>query len=207
MGRPYDPGMDLSLLDYRRQVFALYGDVRRDPDPVHGWQTWRAGRDRLFAEHPQTPVAEPGRFPGLAYFDHDPSWRVLATFTPDDDRPPEELAHSSDGATPFHPLGTVSFDRAGTTHDLDVLWLAAYGGGLFLPFRDATNGTETYGGGRYLLDTVKGADLGHDDDGVVLDFNFAYHPSCVHDDRWSCPLAPPDNHLDVAVRAGERLPG
>lgn len=76
---------------------------------------------------------------------------------------------------------------------------------MFLPFRDETNGSETYGGGRYLLDTVKGADLGHRADKVVLDFNFSYHPSCVHDHRWSCPLAPPDNHLAIGIEAGERL--
>jgi hypothetical protein len=61
------------------------------------------------------------------------------------------------------------------------------------------------GGGRYLLDTAKGADLGHEGIRVVIDFNYAYHPSCVHDRRWSCPLAPPENTLPVAITAGERL--
>jgi uncharacterized protein (DUF1684 family) len=76
---------------------------------------------------------------------------------------------------------------------------------VFLPFRDATSGRTTYGGGRYLLDTAKGADLGTAGTRVVLDFNFAYHPSCVHSAQWSCPLAPPENHLPVAIEAGERL--
>ena len=76
---------------------------------------------------------------------------------------------------------------------------------MFLPFRDGTSGNQTYGGGRYLLDTAKGADLGTEDGGLVLDFNFAYHPSCVWDDRWSCPLAPPGNRLDIEVLAGEGL--
>jgi uncharacterized protein (DUF1684 family) len=75
---------------------------------------------------------------------------------------------------------------------------------LFLPFRDATNGTSTYGGGRYLLDTAKGADLGSVGDALVVDFNYAYHPSCFHSARWTCPLAPPRNTLAVAVEAGER---
>jgi uncharacterized protein (DUF1684 family) len=83
--------------------------------------------------------------------------------------------------------------------------LEGYGGGLFVPFGDLTNGHETYGGGRYLLDSAKGADLGSHGNWVVLDFNFAYRPSCVHSDRWSCPLAPVENRLPVAVRAGERL--
>ena len=88
---------------------------------------------------------------------------------------------------------------------LSLFWIDVYGGGVFLPFRDATSGVETYGGGRYLLDTIKGADLGSIGGLVVLDFNFAYHPSCVHGDQWSCPLAPPENGLAVDVRAGERL--
>jgi uncharacterized protein (DUF1684 family) len=87
---------------------------------------------------------------------------------------------------------------------LDVFWLDAYGGGVFLPFRDATAGGTTYGGGRYLLDTAKGADLGSDPDGrLILDFNFAYHPSCHYSPRWSCPLAPPGNRLTAAITVGE----
>ena len=74
---------------------------------------------------------------------------------------------------------------------------------MFLPFRDATSGNTTYGGGRYLLDTAKGADLGSAGDALVLDFNFAYHPSCVYDPKWVCPLAPLANRLAVAVEAGE----
>src|SRR5438094_612159 len=81
-----------------------------------------------------------------------------------------------------------------------------YGGGVFLPFRDATSGRTTYGGGRYLLDTAKGADLGVRSDELVLDFNFAYHPSCVHDSTWTCPLAPLENRLAAPIDAGERMP-
>ena len=86
-----------------------------------------------------------------------------------------------------------------------MYWVEDYSGGVFVPFGDATNGTDTYGGGRYLLDPAKGADLGHDPAGVTLDFNFAYHPSCVHDPRWTCPLSPAENRLPLAVRGGERL--
>ncbi len=201
--------MDLSLLDYRRRVADGYHRVRAADDPVAAWRQWVVDRDRLFATHPQSPIADGDAFDGLPMFDHDPSWRLVATFTPatdtDADGDPQDVAHSGAGATPFTTLGTVRFDRDSDRHDLEVLWLAGYGGGVFLPFRDATNGETTYGGGRYLLDTVKGADLGHDGDRMVLDFNFAYHPSCVHDDRWSCPLAPPANRLDIPVTAGERL--
>jgi uncharacterized protein (DUF1684 family) len=90
---------------------------------------------------------------------------------------------------------------------LGLHWIEGYGGGLFLPFRDATNGTETYAAGRYVLDAVKSADLGGNaaTGTLIIDFNFAYHPSCAFDPRWACPLAPPKNRLDLPIRAGERL--
>jgi uncharacterized protein (DUF1684 family) len=88
---------------------------------------------------------------------------------------------------------------------LDVWWLAHYGGGLFVPLRDGTAGTQTYGGGRYLLDTVKGADLGERDGRMIVDFNFLYHPSCRYSTQWVCPLAPDGNTTRVPICAGERL--
>jgi uncharacterized protein len=85
--------------------------------------------------------------------------------------------------------------------------MAGYAGGLFIPFRDATNGGQTYGAGRYLVDAAKSADLGGDParNSLIIDFNFAFQPSCAFDPRWACPLAPPENRLDLPVRAGERL--
>ena len=120
---------------------------------------------------------------------------------------------SYDIATSGEPGGSHRFTRIATVagaigaegFTLEAYWLEGYGGGLFLPFRDATAGQKTYGAGRYLFDTVKGADLGTTPDGgLVLDFNFAYNPSCAYDPAWVCPLAPPPNRLRIAVRAGER---
>ncbi|HEY7941577.1 MAG TPA: DUF1684 domain-containing protein, partial [Candidatus Limnocylindrales bacterium] len=104
-------------------------------------------------------------------------------------------------------IGRVSLSGPLAGQQLAVFWLEGYGGGLFVPFRDATSGVETYGAGRYLLDTIKGADHGGNASTgeLVLDFNMAYHPSCAYDPRWSCPLAPPENRLVVAVPAGEHL--
>jgi uncharacterized protein len=106
---------------------------------------------------------------------------------------------------PLIRIGQASFTLDGVDCRLGVYWFDDYAGGIFIPFRDATNGDETYGGGRYLWDSAKGADLGLEDSRLVLDFNYAYHPSCVYDARWSCPLAPVENRLDVPVRAGECL--
>lgn len=196
----------LALWDYRRRVAEIYHDVRHGGPGPETWESWRASRDHLFSTHPETPLEETTGFGGITYFPYDPEWRTTATFTPlprDSVSPPQ----SGVGATRFTKLGRLQFEVGDSAFELDMLWLDSYGGGVFLPFRDKTNGKATYGGGRYLLDSAKGADLGHVRDEVVLDFNFAYHPSCVHSDRWSCPLAPESNHLDVAVRAGERLAG
>ena len=107
----------------------------------------------------------------------------------------------------FDRIGRFEVPFEGSARRLAVFWLPEYSGGLFVPFRDGTNGRETYGGGRYLLDTAKGADLGGDParGKLVVDFNFAYQPSCAFDPQWSCPLAPPENRLDLEVPAGERI--
>jgi uncharacterized protein (DUF1684 family) len=196
--------MTLTLLDWRRRVAALYAAVRAAPDPEDGWRTWRDGRDELFATHPDSPLDEAARarFSGLPFAPYDPGLRFEAVV---ERAGPQrlEVPTTSDGVVPFERVGTVQLDRIGR---LDVWWLDSYGGGVFLPLRDGTAGTTTYGGGRYLLDTVKGADLGGAGDRLVVDLNFAYHPSCTYDPRWSCPLAPEGNRLSSPVTAGEQLP-
>lgn len=106
----------------------------------------------------------------------------------------------------FSRIGRLAFSYDGRELSLGAFWIQGYAGGLLVPFRDQTSGTESYGGGRYLLDTIKSADLGSDavSSRVVLDFNYAYSPSCAYDPQWTCPLAPPENWLPIAVRAGER---
>jgi uncharacterized protein (DUF1684 family) len=196
----------LELLDWKRRIFALYAAVRAEADPFAGWRLWRSTRDELFRTHPQSPLEPEARagVTGLHYFEYDPALRLAARL---EDAPPaeDELPVSRDAPIRFRRLGTLDVELPGGARRLEAYWLDAYGGGLFLPFRDAMSGDETYGGGRYLLDTVKGADLGERDGELILDFNFAYHPSCVYSGRWACPLSPPANTLDVPIRAGERL--
>jgi uncharacterized protein (DUF1684 family) len=197
---------ELALLDWKRRVFALYADVRAAADKDDAWRRWRAARDALFRTHPQSPLPAERRagFAGLPYFDHDPALRVLAEVEPVDGG---LVSIGSSGTEPvlFRQIAAARFELAGLARELAVYWLEGYGGGAFLPFRDGTAGTETYGAGRYLLDTVKGADLGEEDGRLVLDFNFAYNPSCAYDPRWVCPLTPPQNRLDLPIRAGERI--
>lgn len=196
----------LQLLDWKRQIFELYQHVRRSPDPVASWIHWRTIRDRLFTSHPQSPIPEARRaaFPGLPYFDYDPRARVLADVA-DAPEASYDVATSGDGSYRFTRFAVARFALLGRPYALELYWLEGYGGGVFLPFRDATSGAETYGAGRYLFDTVKGADLGTDCGRLILDFNFSYNPSCVYDPKWVCPLAPPPNRLSTPIRAGERV--
>jgi uncharacterized protein (DUF1684 family) len=199
----------LDLLDWKRRIFDLYREVRQDPDSRAACERWREVRDELFRTHPQSPLPEEerARFPGLPYFDYDPSARVLADVV-DADREHYEITTSGDveGTYGFTRFALARFELEGRPLELELYWLDGYGGGLFLPFRDATSARTTYGAGRYLLDTVKGADLGAEGGRLVLDFNFAYNPSCAYDPRWVCPLTPPPNRLDVGIEAGERYP-
>jgi len=194
----------LTLADWRRAVSELYATVRREPDPQRGHELWRRGRDELFVRHPQSPLTSDDsmRATGLQYYPYDPTLRFSAELQPAVGEPALRL-DTSDGHVPLSLVGRLSIAELGV--ELCVWWLSQYGGGLFLPLRDGTAGTETYGGGRYLLDTIKGADLGGYDDRLVVDFNFLYHPSCFYNSAWVCPLAPPGNTARMPIRAGERL--
>ncbi len=208
----------LALADWRRAIAVLYADVRRmaATDPSAALAHWRTVRERLYREHAQSPVplAERSTFQAL-HFPHDPTLRFEVTVVPDTEWREESEGGSENAAIPMSTGNPLTFRRVGWvdisfvsgTRRLGLHWIEAYGGGLFLPFRDATNNAETYGAGRYLLDGAKSADLGSDaaTGTLIVDFNFAYHPSCAFDPRWSCPLAPPENRLDVAIKAGERI--
>ncbi len=247
-----DPDPDLQatleLADWRRRISDLYAAVRTlaVTDVEGALEFWRTTRERLFREHPQSPVPPAARPDFKArHFRFDPSLRFEVIVTPDEPEPATGAATGAGaGPSPSPSLGglagldlagldlagpggglamdlpvsgggTMSFSRIGRVdipfadgpRRLGVYWMAGYAGGVFVPFRDETSGTETYAAGRYLLDSAKSADLGGDVEHgtLVLDFNFAFQPSCAFDPKWACPLAPPQNRLDLAIRAGERL--
>ncbi|MGI3780006.1 MAG: DUF1684 domain-containing protein [Janthinobacterium lividum] len=203
---------ELELADWRRRVAGLYAAVRAEADPAAAHALWRRGRDRLFREHPQSalPPGSPLRETGLPCWPYDPDLRFEVALAP----VPEgartlELPSGETGSTLLRAVGLVELpDPVGAS--ITVWWLEQYAGGLFLPLRDGTAGGRdpaagSYGGGRYLLDTAKGADLGTVGDRMVIDLNFLYHPSCRYDDAWLCPLAPPENSVTSRVEAGERM--
>jgi len=195
----------MALLDWKRRIFDLYEEIRACPEPEWAWRRWREVRHEIFATHPQSPIPADARerFQGLDYYDYDPVFRVLADYR---DVVSEHYDIATSGTEPmrFARRGIATFQLQGQVVNLELYWIETYGGGLFVPFKDATSGNTTYGAGRYLLDTVKGADLGTQYDKLVLDFNFAYNPSCSYDPRWVCPLATPANSVDMAIEAGER---
>tara|TARA_R110000868_G_scaffold183497_1_gene424785 strand:- start:477 stop:1115 length:639 start_codon:yes stop_codon:yes gene_type:complete len=198
----------ISLADWRRRVAELYTDIRRAEDPETAWTLWRDTRNALFCEHEQSPISKDRRaeYGAIPLFDYDPEMR----FEVDLEVPESDAVLAgeigNDGHISLRPAARTRGLASKLGAELTVYWIEGYGGGTFLPFTDATSGSETYGGGRYLLDSIKSADLGQTPDGrLILDFNFAYHPSCYHSPDWVCPLAPPENRLPEAVRAGERM--
>jgi uncharacterized protein len=149
------------------------------------------------------PEGERPRFPGLVYYPVEPAYRVAASLTTIRSNPPVviELPNSGHEIEQKVKVGSLAFTLTGTSYTLTAF---AEDSGriqrLWVPFRDLTSGLETYGGGRYL-------DLDRTATGLYdLDFNHAYHPSCVYNPGYICPYPPSENRLPIAIRAGERLP-
>jgi hypothetical protein len=194
----------LDLADWRRRVAEVYAAVRGEPDPAVAHAGWCAAREDLLRHHPQSPVPDALRAGfRLECARYDAAFRFDV---------PLEPAAGERRSVPTGTDGVVDLDRVGRVElaglgALDVWWVAGYAGGLFLPVRDSTSGATTYGGGRYVLDTRKGADLGGSAGRLVVDLNFAYPPSCAYDPSWACPLPGPGNRLQVPVPVGELLPG
>jgi uncharacterized protein len=196
----------IDLLDWKRRIFALYAQVRAADDPEAGWRTWRDVREQLYRTHPQSPVPAATRASyGNAFYPYDPAFRVLAEIE-DSLTVASPIRASTGGTFAFSRVGRAHFALLGGPHELELHWNEGYGGGILLAVSDETSGRTTYGGGRYLLDTVKGADLGINGERLVLDFNFAYNPSCAFDQHWACPLAPAANRLPLPLEVGERIP-
>jgi len=181
--------------------------------PPRSWSQdlarYRAARDQAFRDDPDSPLPREGRaqFLGLEYYAMDPAWRYGGTVTPYAN--PERLQVITTGGElrPCERWGRVTFERDGRVFTLQVYRLLDLpdrpgGEGLFLPFKDATTGKETYAAGRYV--DLEGPDGGP----FTLDFNRAYNPSCAYGEpqRFQCPVTPAENTLPIAVTAGERGP-
>jgi uncharacterized protein (DUF1684 family) len=194
------------LMDYRRRVADLYAWLRHsDLSPEARLLEFRRRRDKLFASHSQSALSaeQKTRFKGLRYFSYRSDMRFVLPVDLDVDTDIWEVHLESEGLTRMQRFGKIHFEVGGLKVSLTLFWILGYGGGAFLPFRDETRKTDTYGGGRYLLDALKSADLGREGDRLVVDFNYAYNPSCAYNPRWHCPLPPQENWLPVSILAGE----
>jgi uncharacterized protein (DUF1684 family) len=164
-------------------------------------QRFREHKDEYFANGENSPI-EPtdlDSFTGLDYFPASPELVFTVPLEPLPEGMPEVLdLDTSDGLLAhFRRAGTVSLSIEGEAVQLTVL-KDLDRGRFFLPFIDATSGQETYDGGRYLDPQMNRDEL------LVVDFNYAYNPYCAYGEGWSCPIPPEENHLDVAIRAGEK---
>jgi uncharacterized protein (DUF1684 family) len=203
----------LDLYDFRLRVAALYRErgqaLLAGQDPATVLERFRQAKDELFAHHPQSALDEGQRrvFEGLHYFPYTPEMCFEVEIDTDIVPIRQSVPMKADESMTMITVGRVHFTVEDEPVALSIYWIDVYGGGLFLPFRDATSPAESYGGGRYLFDTIKGSDFLPARSGrgeILLDFNYAYNPSCAYSDRWVCPLAPSENRLRVPIRAGEK---
>ena len=204
----------LDLYDYRTRVAEMYRTRRQatldGEDAESVLQRFRESRNELFAKHSQSALdqEQKQKFQGLHYFPYNPAMCIEADIERDVEPHLLSVVMNAEETMTMTTVGRLHFSLEGVKVALSLYWLNIYGGGLFLPFRDTTSPSKSYGGGRYLFDTIKGSDflpvpgaLGNER--ILLDFNYAYNPSCAYNDRWVCPLAPIENRLKAPVRAGE----
>ena len=156
----------------------------------------RDEKDEFFRTDHHSPIPSREEFGGLSYFDHDPGYEF--TVRPEQADGSALEVQTSDGQVRLYRR-SATVDLEGPSGAFTVTLLTSDGReGFFLPFRDATSGSETYGAGRYL-------DIDPNADGTVtIDFNLAYNPYCAYDDAYSCPLPPSENWLSVPIEAGEK---
>jgi len=159
---------------------------------------FRAEKDGVFARDPHSPLTDDQRrnFQGLEYFDENPQLVIQADIDREVDPEEVRMGTSSGEEQVYHRYGLVRF-RVDEQPAQLTLYSSEDSAELFVPFRDATSGHETYGAGRYLEVEAHG-------DHVTIDFNYAYNPNCAYDSAWSCPLPPTENWLRVPIRAGEK---
>ena len=164
-----------------------------------GWQEWVAARDSLFRS-PASPIPDTAAFEGVPYFAYDSTFAVPAALVPAMRQESFNFPTTSGALQEHVSAGHLVFEAGGVQWRLEAFEPVGSEGRLFVPFRDATSGRETYGGGRYL-------DLEIQPSGrYALDLNRAYNPYCVYDASFSCPLPPAENRLELRVTAGERMP-
>ena len=196
----------LSLAHWRRTTAEMYAAVRLANDPLLAHQHFVNTRNILFKNHAQSPLTAVQRasFDQLSYYPYESAFRVIGIGDYQVEPVERIIELPAEGTLRIKRIAIIHFELLQQQAHLSLYWVQGYGGGLFLPFKDLTNRSETFGGGRYLYDTIKGADLAANETEIPLDFNFAYNPSCAYNAQWVCPLAAQENNLNLAITAGEK---
>jgi hypothetical protein len=198
----------MGILDNIKKVFT--GDDATSVEPPQSEQkelptsfyldaieAQRAEKDRFFRSSPYSPIEDRLNFSGLNYYPPDPNYRFSLPLQPVEEPEPLIFQTSTGDEQTYYRIGTVEFEVEGQPGRLAV-YRSPHHDELFLPFRDATSGTETYGAGRYLEPEEQA------NGELLVDFNLAYNPFCAYSDSYSCPIPPFENHLKIAIHAGEK---
>jgi uncharacterized protein len=197
-----------ALVEWREKIGEIYKEIRSShgADPRRAWERFREQRDSLYKHHSCSALteAEKLQFGGFPNYPYDPRF----CFTGEVEYAANGTVYTariSEAELPYRKIASANLDYLGKAHALAIYWLDIYGGGIWIPIGDETNGETTYAGGRYLFDTCKGANLGMSKDGrkILLDMNFLYPPSCSLNAQWICPLCPSENKLPFRIEAGE----
>jgi uncharacterized protein (DUF1684 family) len=201
------PAEPFALVDWHRTIAELYDAIRTAPvsEREQACAIFRAARDVLFRIHPQSPLAyrQKESFSGLGYYAYSPAWRTTGRLHHEVDHETFSAGISADEDVRFTRIAKARFLLNNEPAELNLYWMEGYAGGIFLPFRDGTNGDRTFSDGRFLYDTGKGADLGITSEEIELDFNFAYNPPIAYREALLCPLPPTENKIPFRIEAGE----
>lgn len=203
----------LSLINWRREIFSIYDEVRSEEDGIVAWNKWKDKREKLFKFHPESPTFDPKKQSGFndvpVLYSYNQKFSLFSKFELISNSEIIQLNTDENSITRLKPFIKTTNLRDFLGIELTIFKIEGYGGGLFLPFTDigCKSGGAHYEGGRYLIDTVKGADLGElKTDELRLDFNFSYNPSCSYNSKWTCPILKNFNRISILVDAGEKKP-
>lgn len=174
-------------------------------DYAQAVEQYRLDYRQKFLQTERSPLDSAG-VARLRFFPPDEAYRLACTFERTTDAEPFDLPTYSGITKPYIKYGVASFELGGVAFTLAVYQslqsrqMPLYRDYLFIPFKDATNGDSTYGGGRYLDIRISDIQEGR----LILDFNKAYNPYCAYSDGYNCPIPPPENHLPIPILAGEQ---
>jgi uncharacterized protein (DUF1684 family) len=193
-------------MKYLLHLFLLVtiASCAQDKQPLLGDTEFQKKMNADFKDATKSPLKDKDRkdFKGLDFFKFDSTYVVSATLTRTPEEKPFQMKTTTERMPVYVKYGVISFELKGETHqlniyqNLDLMTQDGYMDYLFLPFLDLTNGDTTYGGGRYVEGRIP------KDDKLVIDFNSAYNPYCAYNEKYSCPIVPRENYLDLKVEAG-----